>query len=163
MLCIEEDLRRFLHEIEDVAAIMDAILSVVHPELWKRALSAMALIKDLPGYEPEKTRAVAAWPTVFSALQVIVNRCTVYHRDTNARKEWMDLLLTLGNYGETAVMSLRNLGFCVPYDSGSIVAITTRLVTHGVPHVPGDRICVAFIMSDAVHSHFGTQCPSWAK
>lgn len=149
--------------MSEAAAVVDAILSVAHPQLWKEARRVMNAIKTEEQPDESKRAAVEAWPSAFSALQVIVNRCSIYHRDTNARKEWLDLLLTLGNYENSGVMSLRSLGFCIPYDSGSVVAMSSSLVAHGVAHVDGDRVCVAFIMSDKIHSRFGAPCPSWAK
>ena len=143
------------------SALLDALLYVTHPELWCAGFELIRHIKSdegttgiLPG--------VAAWPSVYSAVQIIVNRSTPYHRDTNAQPTWFDMLLSLGNYGERGVMSFRNLGLCVPYDSGSAVMLSSQLVVHGVPDVREDRICLAFIMQDLVFRHFRRQIPGWA-
>lgn len=73
------------------------------------------------------------------------------------------MLLSIGTYGPTAVMAMPTLGVSVPYDTGSAVLISARVVVHGVPEVPPDRICYALLMCDAVHEWFSQEAAGWSQ
>ncbi len=144
----------------ETAGLLDGILAVAHPDLY---LAAIAVQRKLSEKVADIRERIIKWPTVYNAIQVLVNRQTVHHRDTATRPGWLDMCLTLGSYGETAVMSFRNLGVCVPYDTGSIALVASRVVIHAVPKVPADRVAYAFFMSDAVHEWVGVEDPGWSK
>lgn len=141
-----------MQEFQVVGGLLDGILAVVHPQLYRSAISLME--KLFADHSPSRA-VMAHWPSCYSAVQIIANREAVRHRDVSAAPGWLDLLLTLGSYRETAVMELWNLGASVPYDSGSIVLLSARLIVHGVPKVPTDRVCLAFYMDEQVFD--------WAK
>ena len=104
---------------------------------------------------------VSEWPSVFHAVHIIVNRETLYHRDSNGCPGWYDLLLSLGTYGEEAVFSVRTFGVSLPYDTGSVVMLCSRIVAHAVPAVPADRICLAWLMKDNILSYYDIAAPEW--
>ena len=94
-----------MREFQLVGGLLDGILAVVHPQLYQAAL---ALTEHVYRTYPRSRAVLAQWPSCYSAVQVIVNRETVRHRDMSSGIGWVDILLTLGSYGETAVMELRN-------------------------------------------------------
>ena len=146
-------------DLEETSAILDAILAIVHPALYRVACH---VLEKFRGLEDRFADAVRLWPTCFNVLHVIVNRESPFHRDTSARAGWLDMLISLGTYGGSgAIMALRNLGVSVAYKTGSIVLITSRVVMHGVPPVPADRICYAWFMKDVVHHRMGVPDPGW--
>ena len=136
---------------EESGGLLDGILAVTHPDLYR---SAQELMAKLSTDHAPSNHLMQAWPSCFTAVQVISNRLSPWHRDLSSMPGWYDLLLTLGSYGETAVLELPSLGVAVPYDSGSGVLITSKLLLHGVPRVPMDRICYAFYMRRAVFEWF---------
>ena len=145
--------------LDETGAILDGILSILHPKLFMAASEVLAKCRSDPG---DFGTTLRLWPTCFNVLQVIVNRESPFHRDTSARAGWLDLLISLGTYGVSgAIMALRNLGVSVAYKAGSIVLITSRVVMHGVPPVPADRICYAWFMKDVVHHRMGVPDPGW--
>lgn len=152
----------------EVCAVIDGILSIIHPDLANAGMRAMKKIKQeaasrKSGHTHYPCRdSIANWPTIFNAVHVISNRASIYHRDGNALPGWFDGLLSVGEYGPGAVLSFRNLGFCVPYDSGSLAFLSSRAVVHGVPDVDGNRLCLAFIMDDSVHGHYRVPSPGWS-
>ena len=149
-----------MREFQSVGGLLDGILAVVQPELYH---AAIALVEHMYATHSKCRAVLAQWPSCYSAVHVIVNRETVRHRDMSSGVGWLDILLTLGSYGETAVMEMRNLGVCVPYDAGTIVVLTGRLVVHGVPKVPTDRICLAWYMDEKVFDFFEMEHVSPAK
>lgn len=151
--CVE-----WMKSMTDAFAVLDAIIFVIHPKQWHAGLKTIRRIKA----ESANVAGVQAWSTVFNAIHIIANRATPYHRDTNAPGGFFDLLGTFGAYGKTGVMSFRNLGFTVPYDSGSVCALCTNFVVHGVPEVDGDRLCFSLLMEDNVHHHYGVDRPGWS-
>lgn len=144
----------------DTGGLLDGILAVAHPRLYAAAKEVQRRLCERVA---EIREHVINWPTVYNAIQVMVNRETVHHRDTTTRPGWFDMCATVGSYGETAVMSFRNLGVCVPYDTGSVALVASRVVIHAVPRVPPDRIAYVFFMCDAVHKWLAVEDPGWTK
>ena len=146
-------------EMQETGGILDGILAVTHPELYE---AGRALMQQLYTDNAHARALVNAWPSVYHAVHVIVNRETLQHRDKNGLAGWFDLLLTVGTYGEEAVLSMRTFGVSVPYDSGSIVMIPSRTVLHGVPPVSPDRVCLAWLMKADVLAYHHIACNEWS-
>ena len=148
--------------MQEVGGVLDGILAVAHPEQYAAAREVFQQLYRGPD-DSQHRKIADEWPSVLHAVHIISNRETIYHRDTNGRPEWYDLLSTVGSYGEQAVLSMRTLGVSVPYDSGSVVLLCSRLVMHGVPEVAPDRVCYAWLMREDVVSALGIQAPGWAQ
>ncbi|KAI0737564.1 hypothetical protein C8Q80DRAFT_1114999, partial [Daedaleopsis nitida] len=146
--------------MQETGGLLDGILAVTHPALYREAQNMLpklcARLSGLRGL-------LYNWPTCYNVAQVVTNRMSLYHVDTSGRPGWLDLLLTLGTYGETAVVQLRNLGATVPFDSGSVVMTASKAVVHGVPKTPPDRVATEFFMLDNLHEWVGAADPGWAK
>lgn len=100
-----------------------------------------------------------SWTSPFTALSVIINRETPYHRDNGSCHAWMDILLTVGDYQDGRI-EFPGLGFRLKYDSGTLVALTGRLVRHGA-NFRGHRACIAYYMRQNVSEAVGAGTPSW--
>ena len=146
-------------EFETSGGVLDGILAVTHPKLYDAAVAVAEAIWNKGG---PSHAVMEAWPTCFSSIQVIANRETPRHRDRSGLPGWLDLLLTLGSYGENGVLELRNLGVCLPYDAGSVAMVSGRIVVHAVPKVPGARICYACYMNKHVLQRFNVPNPGMA-
>ena len=147
-----------MNRLDETGGIIDGILAVVHPELYRAGQEVMRCVHVADG---GKTAIAGRWPTVCHAAQVIVNRETIFHRDTNGLPGWYDVLASVGSYGERAVFAMRTLGVSVPYDSGSMMAVCARVIMHAVPAVPPDRVCYAWLMRELVMDYYKVPKPGW--
>ncbi|PIL25596.1 hypothetical protein GSI_11344 [Ganoderma sinense ZZ0214-1] len=141
----------WMSAFEESGGILDGVLAMTHPELYDAAQDTMETIWCEHG---DSRVIMGTWPTCFTALQVIINRSTLGHRDCHGAPGWFDLLVTLGTYGKKAVLELHGLGISLPYNASSIVPLSSKLLVHGVPKVVGERVCYAFYMHSAVLRHF---------
>ena len=132
---------------EESGGLVDGILAVISPELYASAQELM--VKLCTAHAPS-IFLMQTWPSCFSSIEVISNRQTPWHRDLSSMPGWPDILLSVGSYGENAVLEVPTLGISLPYDSGSVVPMTTKLLLHGAPRVVGDRVCYAFYLKKAV-------------
>ena len=70
---------------------MNAILGIVHPDLYQAGLEAKE------AYEAsEMSKKPYHWPSVYSSIDVIANRLTPPHHDAGGAASSYDLLLSLG-------------------------------------------------------------------
>lgn len=100
------------------------------------------------------------WGSVFSGLNVIVNRRTPPHRDTGTLAEWYDLLATIGGDADTE-MELLNLGVTLQYRSGCLVLFSGASILHTVAETVADRLCLAYYMKKVILDRFSITPPSW--
>ena len=163
----KSDLIVWENDMFETCTFIDAILDIIDPRLARVGRDVMDKIKaDAAARHSDDrhhkaTAQIQSWPTVFNAVQIICNRASIYHRDSNAPQGWFDGLLSVGEYEQRLVLSLRNLGICVPYDSGSLCFLSSKVVVHGVPDVDRNRLCIAFFMDDSVHHHYQAPSPGW--
>jgi hypothetical protein len=135
------------------------IFSLISPELHQDGLLAADKIRANNPNHP----GVQNWPSDFNGIGVIVNRITPIHRDKGGRIEWYDILWAAGTY-QSARMVLSDLGAELQYDPGTLVAITGRLLRHGVRKWEGgERICYAHYMKNDVLDRLEIQNSSWVK
>ena len=151
-----------MEELEETGALLDGILAVVHPALFQNARAAKAKLLKRMGY-PDPL--VKDWPTHYHGVHLIVNRETLFHRATSGKPGWLGMLITLGTYGESAVLSLRNLGVSVPYDAGTIALVSDWVVVRGVGPVEDgtDRICYSWAMNEPICESYRIEFDDWAK
>ena len=148
----------WMEEMQETGSLLDGILAVTHPDLYH---AGRHLMQKLYSHNARARPVVSTWPSFFHAVHIIVNRETILHRDTNGLPGWYDLLLSVGSYGEAAVFTMRTFGVSVPYDSGSVVMVCSRIIAHGVPAVPADRICLAWLMKENILSFHNVQGAQW--
>ena len=149
-----------MSELDETGQLLDGILAVAHPELFKHAGRLKAtMVKNNPSW----ASIISQWPTHYLAAHLIVNRESLFHRDPKATPGWLDMLASLGTEGdESSILSLRTLGVSIPYGTGTIALINGAVVVHGVPPVIGDRICYAWGMNRHIFEYYSIYFPDWA-
>ena len=101
------------------------------------------------------------WASLFSGIEVIVNRKTPFHRDSGASPAMFDLLLSAGTHKGT-LFELCDVGTQLEYDPGTVVMVCGRVLGHRVMEwTGGERICLAHFFKDAVHDRLGIARPAW--
>ena len=146
-------------EFEESGGLLDGILAVAHPELYA---AAQDLMTKLSTVHAPSTFLMQTWPSSFTSIQVIANRQTPFHRVMSSKPGWLDLLLSLGDYGDDAVLEVRSLGISFPYGSGTVVPLSSKLLLHGVPRVNLDRVCYALYLNKAVFEWMNIPLPGMA-
>jgi hypothetical protein len=160
-IIVSQDLRskggkEWVYDFKDSSALLSAILSVVHPELYQAARLALIRLSD----QADLQTTLATWASVFSGVQLIANRSTPIHRDSNSGSEWYDTLATIGPY-TGGRMTLQNIGVELDYPSGTVVNIGGKVIQHGVEPVSGERVCFAYFMRTNVHQKMKVKNPGW--
>ena len=81
--------------------MLDALLSVVHPDLHRHGEQVMAHLSRQNDIRP----ALDHWLTAFNVITIFSNHETPLHRDYHTRSSWYDLMATVSNYDE-AILEL---------------------------------------------------------
>ncbi|KIJ61377.1 hypothetical protein HYDPIDRAFT_70097, partial [Hydnomerulius pinastri MD-312] len=135
----------WLCESETSFRLVDTLLTIVHPELYRR-LSAVweQLLADEEIMDLHEL--IRAWPTLFTTISVVYHRETPFHHDSKSVLQWYDLLLSIGSYTD-AILELPTLGICACYMPGTAALFSRLLLRHGVSPVDqGDHIGYVFYM-----------------
>ena len=142
----KEGIEEFLVELKDHGQVMDAILSIVHPELYSVAQRSFEISK----LENPESSAVFAWPCCFSGMSVICNRLTPKHKDRRTDRFWYDFLTSAGHH-KKAALKAAGIGYSFDYAPGTMVALCAADIFHEVDLWYGfDRICIASFMRKSV-------------
>lgn len=151
-----------MKSITMVEHLCNAVTSLIGPELYDHGSTAIDAIKT--GQEVMSPHEnLLQWPSIFTAIQVIVNRKTAAHRDDGGCPTHFDLLLSAGTH-TSATLRLNELNFNLSYKPGTLVAICGRIMTHEVPDWDqGDRVCIAHLIKDAVHGWFHLPWPLYTN
>ena len=155
----KEDATAWLAGITETEHDVDTIFSLIAPQLYQSASTAIQLLKDR-----EQAHAnVGSWPCAFSGIGVIVNRKSLEHRDPGGCYEWYDLLVAAGSYKE-AYFEVRDIGAYFEYTPGTAIAICGKLFNHAVNHWEGgERICYAHFMRNNVLNRLQLEKVSWVN
>ncbi|KAI0707022.1 hypothetical protein C8Q76DRAFT_696335 [Earliella scabrosa] len=102
-----EEASAWMSAIQETGCLLDGILAATHPSLYDAGRNLMERLYSDGGLARD---IVEMWPSVYHAVHVIVNRETIYHRDLNGLPGWYDMLVSVGDYGEAAILSAKTLG-----------------------------------------------------
>jgi hypothetical protein len=144
------------------SALIGGILSIVHPKLYEAGKEAIVYLDEHPETVDRPVRLqqlLQLWSAPFHGLSVISNRVTPVHRDSNGGKQWMDILVALGDYTE-GFLDLPGVGIRCEYLPGTVVAISGRVIAHSAG-CNGDRACIAYYMREKVQARLGLSQPDW--
>ena len=142
---------------------MSAILAIAHPELYKAGVESLVKLGQCvteAGEDVDRSEVLKDWPTVANGISLVSDRSTPFHRDSNSRSEWYDILATLGDYTDT-VMEFPGLGMRMEYEGGMVMAFSGRFLQHGVSECAKERICLAMYMRDNIHHRLKVKPPGW--
>jgi hypothetical protein len=154
----------WLEETSESFALMGAVLSIVHPELYEIGWEVLKKIANNPEMVKDGEdvlKVLRLWTTPFSGYGLISNCTTPLHRDNNSQGPWYDCLTTIGEYEPGARLKLKNIGLELDYASGTMVFLLGKLVRHGTSEVNGDRVCIAQYMRDNVHERMRVRSADW--
>ncbi|KIJ10066.1 hypothetical protein PAXINDRAFT_58232, partial [Paxillus involutus ATCC 200175] len=138
----------WLATIFKVHAHLSAAMGVMHPQVY--TVGRDALIKIWEDASMEIREVLRVWPSVYSSLSLMVNRCSPYHLDKMGKPQWFDQLLTVGHYSDLDLV-LPTLQLRLDYLPGTVVAFSGKVLVHRVGKTNGDRACIAWYMQDRVH------------
>ncbi|KII83173.1 hypothetical protein PLICRDRAFT_119759, partial [Plicaturopsis crispa FD-325 SS-3] len=152
----------FLEAITPTEMLLNAVTALISPDLYDLGREAITELKTGQHLKSWSDN-VALWPSVFSGIEVISNRMTPDHRDSNGSFEGYDLLLSCGTQTWSEV-SLPDMKGSLTYRPGTVVGICGKVLRHGVADWGGgERICYAHFMRDAVHSRLKVERPGWVN
>jgi hypothetical protein len=152
----------FLRVTESIDVISNAITALVAPRQYDYGLAAIELIKN-GRHLYDRHPILDSWISVWSGFAMIVNRVTAIHRDLGGAPEDYDLLFSSGTHN-ACNLDVPDLGATLSYRPGTAVAITGRVLQHGVKTWEGgERICQARFIKDAVHDRLGLPRPTWVN
>jgi hypothetical protein len=159
---LEPDGQLFVRSIRTIESIVNAIMSLVSPELYTLGADAVRKLQSGQGLNQWR-ESILEWNSVFSGMQVISNRVTPPHRDPKAAKTMYDILVSAGTHKD-AVLCLHDIDTKLHYAPCTVVAVCGRVLLHEVPDWgEGERICVTHYMRDAVHNRLGVPRPAWVS
>jgi hypothetical protein len=137
-----------------VEQLLNAVLEVVHPEMWMANRTATSLLLEKLN-DPSLT-----WPTIYPAMDVIANRVTPQHYDRGGATTFYDHLLSFGE-GHTAQFHVEDFHAAFEYQSGTSVLFPGKVLGHSVPEWDnGERMVIAHYAKDDVQCRLGVPRPS---
>lgn len=155
--------RQWVEQTQEFSALCGGLLAVIHPKMAESGWQAL----DKMVREPQTVKnaanvadALEHWTSPFSGISIISNRETPVHRDVNGRNSWYDILATFGNY-KKGRLELPGMGYRLEYQPGTVVGLAGKVVSHGVPSVEHNRVCIAYYMRNKVHEWLKVRSPSW--
>lgn len=124
--------QEWLQSIEPVEQLLNAVLSIVHPQMWSANSNATpSLLENLDNPPP-------TWPTVYPAMDLIANRKTGRHFDRGGAVTFYDHLISFGqNHG--AKLVLHDLDANLAYQPGTSVLFSGTALAHSVSKPPGQK------------------------
>ena len=123
------------------------MLYIIHPAQYEMAWK----VKQELLFNGSCAETLAVWPSVFTAMSVISNRETPYHRDSQSRMCWYDMLTSVGPYKD-APLYLSPLGIRIHNPPGTICAFSGMALRHGVRYTPDPRISFAMYLRENVRA-----------
>ncbi|KAF8228140.1 hypothetical protein L208DRAFT_1057278, partial [Tricholoma matsutake] len=154
----------WLKETLELFALMGALLSIVHPELYEIGRGVLKKVGDSPDMVKDGEEVLEVlwlWMTPFSGYGLISNCITPMHRDNNSQGPWYDCLMTIRVYEKGAQLKLKNLGLELDYPSGTMVFLLGKVIRHGMSEINGNWVCIAQYMRDNVHERMRMRSPEW--
>ena len=152
---------KWLDAISQSNSILSAILAVIHPELHGTGQKTSNQLREHSEIvDPQDM--LSQWTSAFNGVSVNFNCLTPAHQDGKSRRQWYDLLVTLGCY-QNCNLELPGLGISLEYGPGTVVGLMGSTLEHQVSHFEGERVCYAYFMRDIVHEWAKVLGNSWMK
>ncbi|KAF8124488.1 hypothetical protein EV363DRAFT_1178062 [Boletus edulis] len=139
-----ESAQQWLSSIWDEAAIQSGALAIMHPEMYCSGLQTMVKLGEFAEEIGDTcmTAILAQWPSVYNVGSLMVNRASPFHVDRFGRPQWFDLLVTFGTYSDLYFL-LPTLGLTLQYCPGTVIAMSGKMIEHGIGQTDGDRAVLA--------------------
>ena len=140
----------------DAWAILSGILSIVHPAQYEMGMKIHTSL-EARGQSPD---VISHWPSAQTAISIISNRETPFHRDEKGRMQWYDLLSSIGQYTK-APLYLSPLNIRFDNTPGSVCAFSGMALRHGVRKCAESRISIASYLRDDVREGEKIAAADW--
>ena len=117
--------RAWLNVMQEHAALLTASLVIMHPEMYAAGQEAMIWLSHwtVKQDDPDLWEVFPMWILMYNVISIMVNQASPFYTDVNGCPQWLDLLLTIGNYA--------NLDFVIPtiryqlwYNQGTILGLS---------------------------------------
>ncbi|KIJ10451.1 hypothetical protein PAXINDRAFT_16536 [Paxillus involutus ATCC 200175] len=145
-----KEVQAWLAKITPIEEFLNEILKVVHPRLHKACGTVMSAMK----LDEALAESANSWPSLFGAMELIVNRITPWHQDSGAASGSYDLLLSLG-CNESVQFEVSDIGGSFTYGPGALLYLTGKVLRHSVPEWEGEeRVVLTHFTKDAVQDRF---------
>ncbi|KDQ52386.1 hypothetical protein JAAARDRAFT_138761 [Jaapia argillacea MUCL 33604] len=150
-ICImESGVEKWLWETLKTTAILNSIICVIHPGMFRYGTLGCNRLRELDGHrDPSQS-----WLSIYTSMAVIANREMPIHQDHHCYIGWYDFLATVGPYSNTE-MEMASLGFKSSYLPGTVSALSSHVVSHGISACAGERVCYAYLMWHKVPHRVG--------
>ena len=141
-------------EMKDQVAILTGALAIMHPDMYVTSREAMVQLSNWAKEQGKESmlNAITMWPTIYNVASVMVNRASPLHLDRNGQPQWLDLLVSVGDYSDLDFV-IPTIGLRVRYNPGTILGLSGQLLEHGVGKVEGDRGIISLYMRDNFHEY----------
>ncbi|KAH9005831.1 hypothetical protein EDB86DRAFT_2780046, partial [Lactarius hatsudake] len=103
--------------------------AVIHPELYDASQDTLKVLRGHSEIQPQEI--LHQQTSVYSSISVICNHVTPAHWDVSSRKQWYDLLASVGCY-QNCNLKLLGLGVSPEYGPGSVVGVLAAMLEHQV-------------------------------
>ncbi|KAI0316545.1 hypothetical protein OF83DRAFT_1060186, partial [Amylostereum chailletii] len=144
--------RTWLSSSLETLALITTEMRVMHPPQYRAATSLLRKLSKTYANRPVG-EFLRHWALIFTGMDIITNRQTVVHRDSNAPSSSHDLLITLLGDPQTT-LDLPTLNLRFSYRSGTGVAIAGKFLPHSVLPAVADRICyTSYIREEALQEN----------
>lgn len=136
----------------------------MHPEMYATGREAWVKLGNWVATQgdPDLKDIFPLWSSVYNVVSVMANRASPFHTDINGRPQWLDLLISVGNY--------TGLDFVIPtikrrlrYEPGTVIALSGQMLEHGVGPVEGERGVLSYYMRDNVHEYMDVSRCNYMK
>jgi hypothetical protein len=94
---------KWLGAMTETSALIGAILSIIHPDLYARGRETLLALGNKPeGIQEHELfmQVMQSWSSPFSGMSVVSGRQCPIHRDTQGMHSWFDMLATFSEYDD---------------------------------------------------------------
>jgi hypothetical protein len=146
--------------ISEVELLCNAAMTLIAPDMYE--VGQLGIRKIQEGTEMAwNYDHIHLWPSVFGALDVIVNRVTPPHQNPGGAPSHFDLLIAAGTYTHS-FFELCKLKVMFEYLPGAMILVCGKKLVHVVPSWEGgERMCIAHFTKESVHKTLQLPLPSF--
>ena len=140
----------------DAWAILSGILFIIHSAQYEMGIQIHASLEA----RGRSSDVIPHWPSAQTAISIISNRETPFHRDEKGRMQWYDLLASIGMYTK-APLYLSPLNIRFDNTPGTVCAFSGMALRHGVRKCAESRISIASYLRDDVREGEKIAAADW--
>jgi len=153
---MDEAITKWLLSIQPIEQLWDAVLKVVHQDMWEANHAASSLLQQQMLHQENPS---ATWPTVYPGMDVIANRITPKHYDQGGAFTFYDHLVSFGQ-DHNAHFWVDDLDAEFAYQPGTSILFSGKGLHHSVPEwSAGERMVIAHYANKRVMDRIEVNMP----